>query len=243
MRRSYNTKKVKKNFRNTKNIPRGVTSVNPSRTPWATRDITKVKYTDEFDLTLTSGSLNNYAFNSNGLYDPDQTGTGHQPLGYDQLSAMYSRYRVFKVSWKVVFGNVATNGAAVRCAVSHVNGSTIPVRPACFELAYGKQGVVGPYGNPLKLQGSFDLTKLNSDPAKYLIDDRYAATVTSNPAEVMYILLSAYPNVSSTCRVSVSFVYHVEFYDPETPGSSITEGTTIEAMRKKHRADSLKSQS
>lgn len=213
--------------------------INKQPTPWSTRFVTKLHYADEFDLTLTSGALNNYAFNANGLYDPDQTGTGHQVLAFDQLAVMYSRYRVLKVNYNVVFGNPATNGAAVRCQVAHVNGSTIPVRPAIFEVAYAKRGVVGPYGQPLKLSGTFDLTKLNADPAKYRIDDRYAATVTTNPAEVMYIILSAYPNVNSTTRVSVSFTYHVEFYDPETPGSSAIEGTTVDAIKKKHKADQI----
>lgn len=217
----------------------GTTSSNPSKTPWPARQITHLHYADEFDITLTSGSLYNYVFNSNSLYDPDSTGTGHQPLGFDQFSAMYSRYRVLGVQYRVTFGNPATNGAAVRCRVSHVNGSSMPVRPACFEVGYGKMGVVGPYGQPLTLQGYFDLTKLNADPAKYKVDDRFAATVTSSPAEVMSVLLSLYPNVSSTCRVAVSFIYHVEFYDNETPGSSYGEGETIDVIRKKHK-DSIK---
>lgn len=214
-----------------------VTTVNRMPTPWSTRFRTSLKYTDEFDITLTSGVLSNYVFNSNGLFDIDQTGVGHQSLGFDQFTPMYSRYRVLAIGWKVVFGNVATNGAAVRCKVSHVNGSTIPSRPAIFETAYGKSGVVGPYGNPLRLAGRFDLTKLNADPTKYRIDDRYASTVTTNPAEVMYLVLSLFPNVSSTCRVCVEFTSEVEFYDPETPGASMGEGVTVEAIRKKFKAD------
>lgn len=237
MQRRTNSTRLAKRKQPKRRTVQGTTTVNPSRTPWSTRTLTHVKYTDEFDLTLTSGSLNTYVFNANGLFDPDQTGTGHQPLGFDQYAVMYNRYRVLKVQYKVVFGNVATNGAAVRCTVAHINGSTVPARPAIFELANSKQGVVGPYGQPLKLQGSFDLTRLNADPAKYRIDDRYSSSISANPSEVMYIILAAYPNVSSTCRVAVDFTYHVEFYDIETPGSSITEGTTVEAIRKKFKAD------
>jgi hypothetical protein len=241
-RNAQKTKKYIKKHNKTTKRNGGTTAINPSRTPWPTRFITQIKYTDEFDITLTSGALSSYVYNSNGLYDPDQTGTGHQPLGFDQYAAMYSRYRVLRTQYRVTFGNVATNGAAVRCRISHVNGSSIPVRPAIFETAVGKEIVVGPYGQPGVVQGSFDLTKLNADPRKYRIDDRFAATVTSNPAEVMYMILSLYPNVSSTCRVSVSFIYHVEFYDIETPGSSIGEGTTVEALRKKHKLDQAKQQ-
>lgn len=35
-----------------------------------------------------------YAFRANGIYDPDFTGTGHQPMGYDQWNQFYKRYIV-----------------------------------------------------------------------------------------------------------------------------------------------------
>ncbi len=217
-------------------VPKSVSTYNPSRTPWATRAVTQIQYTDEFDINLTSGSLSTYVFNSNGLYDPDQTGTGHQPLGFDQYAVMYNRYRVLRVSYNVNFGTIASTGAAVRATVAHNNGSTIPSRPAIFELANSKQGVIGPYGQALNLKGTFDLTKLNAAPRVYLIDDRYSALVTGNPAEVMYIILGLYPNVTASCRVTVKFIYHVEFYDVDTPTSSSlkTPGRTIEDVRKEH---------
>ena len=30
----------------------------------------------------------------NSLFDPDQTGTGHQPYYFDQFAALYNRYTV-----------------------------------------------------------------------------------------------------------------------------------------------------
>lgn len=203
------------------------------KTPWPTRTITRLDYTDQFDIVHTSGTLSVYTFNSNGLFKPDQTSAGHQPLGYDQIAAQYNRYRVFKVDYQVTFGNPATSYSSFRCTVAHVNGSTVPTVPAMFEVPYSKQGVVGTYGTPLTLRGSFNLTKLNSDPAKYKIDDRYSGLVTGNPAEVMYIHLAILPNASATQRISVKFVYHAEFYDIENPGSSI-DGLPVEHFIQKY---------
>ncbi len=211
-----------------------VTVVNPMKTPWPTRTITRLDYTDQFDIVHTSGVLSVYTFNSNGLYDPDQTGTGHQPLGFDQYAAQYNRYRVLKLDYQVTFGNPAVSYSSYRCTVAHVNGSTVPSNPAIFEVPYSKQGVVGTYGTPLTLRGSFNLTKLNADPAKYRIDDRYSALVTGNPAEVMYMHLGIMPNASATQRITVKLVYHVEFYDIETPGSSIT-GHPVQYYRDQYR--------
>lgn len=53
------------------------------------------RFSQEFDMTdSTTGSTNLYRLNS--LYDPDQTGVGHQPILRDQMTLLYNRYRVTK---------------------------------------------------------------------------------------------------------------------------------------------------
>lgn len=42
-----------------------------------------------------------YVFRLNSLYDPNETGTGHQPRGYDELAAIYNSYTVLGAKWKV----------------------------------------------------------------------------------------------------------------------------------------------
>jgi hypothetical protein len=194
-------------------------------------------YADEIDRTLIGSFTNIYTFNANGLFDPDQTGTGHQPLGYDQFTPDYNRYRVLKVHYDITFGNTATVGQATRCVVAFVNGSTIPAFPAIFEIRNASNGTVGTGGDPLRLKGCFDLTKLNADPAKYRIDDRYSAVVTGNPVEVMYIHLAMFSTAGSPIRLGVRLTYDVEFYDVETPSSSsaIQERlATIDAAAQEH---------
>jgi hypothetical protein len=80
-------------------------SKNPSFVPKATtRTLTLVDFTQS-----TASGLTVYTYRLNSLYDPDETGTGNQPLGFDELMALYGNYRV----------------ESVKVTVEAVNGGTV----------------------------------------------------------------------------------------------------------------------
>lgn len=63
--------------------------------PVPLRMATKFKYVSEFTLNPgAAGTAGVHVFSANGLYDPDLTGIGHQPRGFDQLMSMYDHYTV-----------------------------------------------------------------------------------------------------------------------------------------------------
>lgn len=41
-----------------------------------------------------AGAIANYFFSANGMFDPNQTGSGHQPMYFDQMGALYDHYHV-----------------------------------------------------------------------------------------------------------------------------------------------------
>jgi len=52
-------------------------------------------YSEKISVNATSGAAQPYFFSCNSLYDPNRTGTGHQPLGFDQyLGNLYDHYTV-----------------------------------------------------------------------------------------------------------------------------------------------------
>jgi len=58
------------------------------------------KYVEDFNFftdNLTGLMGTDYAFRLNSMYDPNFSGTGHQPQGYDQMASVYGRYTVYKV--------------------------------------------------------------------------------------------------------------------------------------------------
>lgn len=54
-------------------------------------------YFDRYSFSHTVGSQGNQQFRLNSLFDPDYTGTGHQPMGYDQITPLYHQYCVLDV--------------------------------------------------------------------------------------------------------------------------------------------------
>lgn len=74
---------------------------------------TRLRYTDILSLTQgTVGVPNLYKFSANGCYDPDITGTGHQPKFFDQFAALYSRYRVIGSKISVKFATKQTDNTS-----------------------------------------------------------------------------------------------------------------------------------
>ena len=59
------------------------------------KKLVKLRYVDS-NVTLDAGAglATSHTFVCNSLFDPDFTFTGHQPMGYDQWSAIYERYTV-----------------------------------------------------------------------------------------------------------------------------------------------------
>jgi len=76
------------------------------------------KYRDVFSYTSTLGGIANYLWKANGIYDPNTTGGGHQPLYFDQFAALYDH-------WYVV-------GSKVRFRILPVPGNTTNIGVATF---------------------------------------------------------------------------------------------------------------
>lgn len=60
-------------------------------------------YFDEpsINMALGTGTSTIYQISCNSLFDPNATGTGHQPYGFDQISALYDHYTVVSSRIKV----------------------------------------------------------------------------------------------------------------------------------------------
>lgn len=74
------------------------------------------RYTDTYHLASAIGSPATQIWKSNSLYDPDATGTGHQPYMFDQLCTTTAFFQYYKVNKCVIKVTGSCNSAGTGCA-------------------------------------------------------------------------------------------------------------------------------
>lgn len=71
--------------------------------PFPPSKLVRLRYVDNFALNPSLTTPATAVFRANGMYDPDASGGGHQPLGYDQFSVLYDHARVIGAKMTVTF--------------------------------------------------------------------------------------------------------------------------------------------
>jgi len=62
--------------------------------PFPARIRARLRYNEVVSIDSTVGFPGHALFRANGLYDPNYTGVGHQPMGLDQYALLYNHYKV-----------------------------------------------------------------------------------------------------------------------------------------------------
>ncbi len=169
-----------------------------------------------------SGTEN--AFSLNSLYDPDVTGVGHQPYGFDQVAALYSKYLV--LSCDVQIRAVTPGGQADMCILAAFTGSqAVSLSGITVDAATEKQGVItksisssGSNRNVVINLPAIPLPKsLGLTPVQYMAElGTYGAAVTASPTVQSFLrvnVASYNGTASEDVTIQVVIIYHAEFYD------------------------------
>lgn len=136
---------------------------------------------------VTTGTAQVWRMNS--LFDPDLTGTGHQPQQYDQLSAVYSQYCVIASQAKMQISDTSNAAGAVVALYSDKDVSTSLMenlkegRWAKFIDISANAGIDRLTLNfpPVDHSMIHGQKILDSDPFNY-------QAVTSNPTDVVFLI-------------------------------------------------------
>lgn len=90
---------------------------------------TTLKYMDTVTPTPSAGATS-YLFRVGSIYDPDFTGTGHQPMGHDNLALIYLNYQTLS-SWIKVTPSIAGTSALIyRIGIVRTGSSSVSTVPS-----------------------------------------------------------------------------------------------------------------
>lgn len=194
--------------------------------PLATKLKAKLIYHETVNMDPGVGGLaSSQVFSANGVFDPNITGGGHQPRGFDQLIALYDHCTVIasKIHLQLA-NNDQTNPNLVVLSLRD-NSAAVPSVDDVMEYRFVKQKVLGIEGGSCTGQ-----IGMQCNPNRYLGKSKplnnsdLRNSVGSNPVEQAYFHLSCLPvdGVTNSASVSaqVRIEYTVIFTEPKQPTAS-----------------------
>jgi len=192
-------------------------------------------YDDGFELTDSAGLLKTWYFRANDAYDPDASGTGHQPAGFDQAMLLFEQFCVYSARLSVSF--ISNSNAAMRVGVFLSPDTTNPGSVAeLMENGFCVNTITFGASNAATSGGAAHTVRtVNiscSNPAYfgsagrrgYLSNPNFSGTAASGPVEQSYFGVFAFcmtGGVNYSILFDVTLSYDVYFWEPRKLSSSL----------------------
>jgi len=159
--------------------------------------------------TAASGTL---LVAGNSAYDPDKTGAGHQPLGYDQFSLLYTRYRVH--GSQILLTLLRADNQCVISMTPTID-STVPATVNdSLESPYNKRMVISSSVFKMSTNSSM-MTKKLWGFTNIEQDDLFSTLTNNDPTRIWYwkIQAQSWDGSSTTSLwIEARITYDIEFF-------------------------------
>lgn len=180
-----------------------------------------LKYCESITLNAAAGVTGTYVFAANGLFDPNITGAGHQPVGFDQYMQLYELYTVTASMIKVTFINTdSTNPIWVMLFNRDLDSTNADPR-VYIENGATVWDVCGRSGSGTEIKTlklAMDMRQFSNNK-DIMSEDNYAGTDSINPQETQYYYVSVVAadlaSDPTATIVLVEITYEVYFRQPK----------------------------
>lgn len=215
MSKKYKNKKSYKKNRVT--LPGPYTLVNKGPDPIPDVYSTKLKFAQ---VNSNVGSLSlAQIYAGNGIFDPDITGVGLQPKGYDELSILYKRYRVKGSRITVNICNNQTTAMQI-VLFPDLEGIAFASPDDALTAPYSKQVFLAQNGAGSSSQKIVHYMNTQRITGDRVTDDALEGLTGNigtgaNPTKVWYWQIFGIDSIGNTTNVQYSTVieYYVDFFD------------------------------
>lgn len=212
-------RKKRKMYRKKRRHYRRKTRIPMSPVPPST--VVKLRYVGHTAIDAGADIAAGYVLAANALYDPNITGVGHQPYGFDQWALFYKRYCVLSSKCTATFFSNSTGnagncnvGVGVRDA-STIGASDINYWMEQANTSWKQIGQTGGNKAIAKVAKTFS-TKRYFNAVRPRDDDQLRAVIGSNPAKIAYyhLLMSASDAASDPPSTNVMFTLeYIAYFD------------------------------
>lgn len=191
------------------------------------RYFTKLKYSqfvNTNDFVTPDGYYGTLIYRGNGLFDPEQAVGGQQPLGFDQLTTFYQRYRVYAAKiWVRLHSLAATGTTPYYLAICPFIGTS----PTAFngwistisEQPYSRFVTRNQYDSNPSIKHCMSTAKIygvNKTTVK--ADDLFSSPTGTLPTNQWSYLVS-FGNLNASASAATNYIlevkltYYCEFYE------------------------------
>lgn len=164
------------------------------------------RYIQSGTMVCVAGSLAIQQFRTNSMFDPDLTGTGHQPYGFDQWKTYYGTYMV--KSSKITMEAAISGGIGLVGVYTSTESSTgFTSADTLGEPGRGQSGIVNTtFGGVRVFEARWTLRDIpNHDPADY------SALVSTNPTNSDFYTIYVQDAFSLAGSPTVYWTVLIEF--------------------------------
>lgn len=214
-RKTYRRKRRRKPSKNTLVRSRATYMKGPQKSlPLGKSFKFQTRYVDtRLQLDPVTDTPRTHVFSLTGLYDPDVTGTGHQPIGFDQLMAMYDHYTVIGAKYRVTFSNQdTTKQALVACQIKDTATTSTNIDEIIEngQTKYTTLGVEASGNSVRTLAGGINTSKFFG--RKVMDGTKYNGTDGANPNDQIYLHITVGPkdyledNFPVTMTVQIDYI-------------------------------------
>lgn len=189
------------------------------------KQIVQFAYSEAFTLA-PAASTDVYVFSANGCYDPNITGVGHQPRGFDQLMALYDHGVTIHSQIKMQAHSRSTAGTTIPIVgISLMDSNTVRTDSNDYrEYGQTKSVLMGQAAS----NRSVVTVGYAADPNKFLgrskplSDPQLKYSIAANPTEQAFWHVwaqNAYGNLTNV-DIIVDILYTVVLIEPVLPTQS-----------------------
>lgn len=193
-----------------------------SKSPIPNWRVVKLNYVEILQVTLVAAQTNFISLHKSSVYQPNYGAGGHQPMWFDQLTAMYKSFRVYGIKWKYTIASTTSDETYQAC-VKHQDSATAELTTlagiiAAIERGQSKSKQGGSRNGSkgqITLNGYMSTAKATGVTKQQVSSTPAYAGIcaSSDPATMAYLALYIWSLNGIKLDIKTELVFYVKLFD------------------------------